>query len=219
MKKVITLWILAALIVLASIVLLMETSLPIFTIIWLVVPLIIIIRNKKTVIGIGKISKNELIKYTLLHFILLTIIYLIFEPWSGSYKLLIEIAVNTSKPDPTFVWLTRYNSLQSYSIMFLVTIFVTIFGEELFFRGYLYHYFKDKLSPLWGVIIQAGLFAVPNLVVGFMMPALQSIIFIFMYAFLAIGCVGGYTAYKSETIWPGLISASIMNLILVLIYF
>jgi hypothetical protein len=63
MKKVITLWILAALIVLASIVLLMETSLPIFTIIWLVVPLIIIIRNKKTVIGIGKISKNELIKY------------------------------------------------------------------------------------------------------------------------------------------------------------
>ena len=218
MKKFVSFWILAALIVLTAIILVMETSLPIFTFIWLIVPIIILIKNKKTIIGIDKISKNELIKYSILHFILLTVIYLIFEPWSGSYKLLLEIAVNMDNPDPTFIWLTRYNGLLSYSIMFLITLFVTIFGEELFFRGFLYHYFKKKISPLGAIIIQAGLFAVPNLIIGLMMPPLQSVIFIFVYAFLAIGCVGGYTAYRSGTIWPGLISASTMNLILVLIY-
>lgn len=218
MKKIVSFWILAALVVLTTIVFIMETSLPIFTLIWLVVPFIILIKNKQIVMGIGKISKNELIKYTLFHFILLTVIYLIFEPWSGSYKLLIDIAINTNTPDPTFIWLTKYSGFLSYSIMLLVTIFITIFGEELFFRGFLYHYFKKKINPFWAIIIQAGLFAVPNLIVGFMMPALQSIIFILVYAFLAIGCVGGYIVHKSGTIWPGLISASTMNLILVLIY-
>jgi len=101
--------------------------------------------------------------------------------------------------------------------MFLITLFITIFGEELFFRGYIYQKFKNKFNPFRAVIFQDFLFALPNLIVTFIMPLVAGIVYVFVYAFLGIGCIGGYTAYKTDSIWPGLISASFMNLILVII--
>jgi len=217
MKKLMLTWIILAFVILTSVVFIYNTSLPIFTYVWLIVTLIVLINNKVNIIGSIKISKNKLIKYTFIHFLLLSLMYLIFEPWSKAYKLLINLAINATPPDPTFIWLSNGSEISSLIIMFLMTLFITIFGEELFFRGYLYQKFKDKYKPIKAIIIQAFLFALPNLIVTFMMPLVSGIIYVFVYAFLGVGCIGGYTAYKTDSIWPSLISASLMNFLLVII--
>ncbi len=217
MKKITSIWVIIALIVLTAIVFIYKTSLPIFTYVWLVVPLIVLIKDDIKILGTIKVSKSKIIKYTLIHFILLSLMYLIFEPWSNAYRLLIDIAVNANPPDPTFIWISNNSGVSSLIIMFLITLFITIFGEELFFRGYLYQKFKNKFNPFKAVIFQAFFFALPNLIVTFIMPLAAGIVYFFVYAFLGVGCIGGYTAYKTDSIWPGLISASLMNLILVII--
>ncbi|MGM0446360.1 MAG: CPBP family intramembrane glutamic endopeptidase [Bacillota bacterium] len=218
MKKTLTIWLSFALIVLTTIVFIYSTSIPIFTYVWLIVPLIVLFKDGIKILGTIKVPKKILLKYTLVHFVLLSIMYLVFEPWSNAYRLLIELAVNASPPDPTFIWLSNGSEISSLIMMFLITLFITIFGEELFFRGYLYQRLKDKLSPLKAIIFQAVLFALPNLIVTFMMPLVSGIVYVFVYAFLGVGCIGGYTAYKTDSIWPSLISASLMNLILVVIF-
>ena len=210
-------WIILALLILTAVVFIYNTSIPIFTYVWLIVPLIVLKNNDVNIIGTIKIQNNKLIKYTVIHFILLSIMYLVFEPWSNAYKLLIDLAVNSTPPDPTFIWLSNNIEMNSLIIMFLMTLFITIFGEELFFRGYLFQKFKDKYGSLKANIFQAFLFALPNLIVTFMMPLVSGIVFVFVYAFLGVGCIGGYTAYKTDSIWPSLLSASLMNLILVII--
>mgnify|MGYP006288833389 CR=1 FL=1 len=210
-------WIILALLILTTVVFINNTSIPIFTYIWLIVPLIVLTNNDVNIIGAIKVSKNKLIKYTVIHFILLSIMYLVFEPWSKAYKLLIELAVTSAPSDPTFIWLTKGSDISSFIIMLLMTLFITIFGEELFFRGYLYQKFNEKYGYIKANIFQAFLFALPNLIVTFMMPLLSGIVFVFVYAFLGVGCIGGYTSYKTDSIWPSLISASLMNLILVII--
>lgn len=219
MKKILVLWLVISLVILTVIMVTMETSLPIFTYIWLLVPLFLLFKKEVNYMGVRKITFKKVLKYSFLHFISIGIIYLIFEPWSKTYKLLIDFAVKSQPPDPTFIWLTFYDGFISYLLMFTITIFITIFGEELFFRGLLFNYFKEKIDVFLAIVLQAAIFAVPNLILALMMPGLQGFIYIFIYAFLAIGCVGGYTAYKTNSIWPSLISASSMNLILVLIYF
>ena len=219
MKKLMSIWIILSIIILTVMVFTINTSFPIFTYVWLIVSLIFLIKQTSRELGVKKTTVKKLIKYTLLHFLMLTIIYLIFEPWSNTYKLLIDLAFNSTPADPTFVWLNYNRNYFSYLLIFLITFFITIFGEELFFRGLLFQKLKNKVNIIWTVVIQAALFALPNTIVAFLMPTNNSIIYIFVYAFLAVGCVGGYTAAKTDSIWPSLISASIMNLVLVLIYF
>jgi len=218
MRKIFLIYLTIALIVLTGVVILFDTSLPLFTYIWLVVPLILLIKNKPK-LGIDKIAFDKLIKYSIIHFVLIGLIYLSLEPWSQTYKLLLDLAVQSQPPDPTFIWLESFSGLISYLLIFLVSLFITIFGEELFFRGLLLQIFKKKLNSSWAIVIQAALFTVPNLIAAFFMPLTQAVIYIFGYAFLAVGCVGGYTAAKTNSIWPSLISASTMNLIMVLIYY
>ncbi|MGM0446320.1 MAG: hypothetical protein ACQEQH_07905, partial [Bacillota bacterium] len=107
MKKILTIWLIFALIVLTTIVFIYNTSIPIFTYVWLIFPLIVLFKDGIRILGTIKVPKRILLKFTLIHFVLLSLMYLVFEPWSNAYRLLIELAVNASPPDPTFIWLSN----------------------------------------------------------------------------------------------------------------
>jgi membrane protease YdiL (CAAX protease family) len=92
---------------------------------------------------------------------------------------------------------------------------VTLFGEELFFRGWLLQLLQRRWGMLWAIIVQATLFTLPNLLVALVLPPLQGWLYILVYTWLAIGIVGGWAAARTGSIWPSLISATIGNLILV----
>jgi membrane protease YdiL (CAAX protease family) len=140
---------------------------------------------------------------------------LAFEPWSHTYQMLVQAAMRENPPDTTFAWLVRLPRLPALGAMFLYSGLVTLFGEELFFRGWLLQLFKRKWGPVWGIVLQAALFIIPNLPVAFVLPPLQAFLYVTVYTFVAIGLVGGWAASRTDSLWPSLISAAVCNLVLV----
>jgi membrane protease YdiL (CAAX protease family) len=206
-------WVLLALIAIPLVTILMQTSFPIFTVVWIGVPLVVVLVNKDARrVGFRPIAWGEFIKVAAVNLGVLLLIMAIFEPWSHTYRLLVEQAVNSA--DSTFAWLSHSRGIDAWIGMLLYSGLVTLFGEELFFRGWLLQSFKPRLGKWGAIVLQAALFTLPNLIAAFLMPPLQAILYPLVYAFLAIGLVGGWAAERTGSIWPSLAAATITNLVL-----
>jgi membrane protease YdiL (CAAX protease family) len=92
---------------------------------------------------------------------------------------------------------------------------VTLFGEELFFRGWLLQVLKKRMKAYWSIILQALCFMIPNLLASFLLPALQGVLYALVYTWLSIGMIGGWAASRTNSIWPSLFSATIANFVFV----
>jgi membrane protease YdiL (CAAX protease family) len=145
----------------------------------------------------------------------LLLLMLIFEPWSHTYQMLLRVVLSSQAPDTTFAWLLRSPRLPALVAMALYSGFVTLFGEELFFRGWLLQLFQRRLGATWAVVLQALVFVLPNLLVAFVLPSLQGWLYVLIYTWLAIGVLGGWAASRTGSIWPSLVSATLGNLVLV----
>lgn len=215
---VFTTWSLLALSILLPITQLLKGSFPIFTVIWIVIPLIAVWRSQNaSKIGFRPISSRELLQITAINFGGLLALMLLFEPWSHTYEQLLTLVLSSPSPDTTFAWLLRFPRMPALGAMVLYSGLVTLFGEELFFRGWLLQLLQRKLNAAWAVILQALLFTVPNLLVAFVLPSLQGMLYILIYTWLGIGILGGWAASRAGSIWPSLISATLCNLVLVAI--
>lgn len=128
--------------------------------------------------------------------------------------MLLEAALSSQPPDTTFVWLLRLEKIPALSAMFLYSGLVTMFGEELFFRGWLLQLLKKRWGALWAILIQALLFTIPNLLATIVLPPLQSILYI-VYSLLAVGVIGGWAASRTDSIWPSLFAVTVSNLVFV----
>ena len=128
--------------------------------------------------------------------------------------MLVEAALTSQPPDTTFAWLLRFERTPALGAMFLYSGLVTMFGEELFFRGWLLQVLKKRWGAKMAVIIQALLFTIPNLLAAIVLPPLQGVLY-FVYTFVGIGIVGGWAASRTDSIWPSLFSATVSNLVFV----
>jgi len=209
-------WLIAALIIAILIPFWKDLSLPIFTILFLALPLIHLIRRKNAQqIGMGNIELGKILKWAAINLGALIVIYLIFEPWSGAYAFLLEQATTINSTDPTFAWLRLFEGPAGWAGMFLFSGLISIFAEELCFRGWILNRLKPNIGSFWANVIQAAIFTLPQLVVAFMMPSLaMGLVYGLVYAFGAIGLINGWISMKTGAIWPNLIAASVMNLIL-----
>jgi membrane protease YdiL (CAAX protease family) len=131
-------WAGAALAVLIPVTRFLRGAFPLFTVVWLVVPLLVVISTGDAQrVGFRRISWQMFLSTTILNLAALLLIALIFEPWSHSYQALVREALSGTPPDTTFAWLVRYQGLRAWGGLLLFSGLVTIFGEELFFRGWL----------------------------------------------------------------------------------
>ncbi len=212
-------WILIALIISIIFPIWQNLNLPIFTLLSLILPLISLLRHKNTArIGLGKISLGHLLKWTAINLGALAVMYAVFEPWSGAYASLVEEATQPGSTDPTFAWLSILKGPAGWIGLFLFSGIVTIFAEELCFRGWLMRMLAPKTGAFWANVLQAALFTAPQLIIAFIMPQpVQSIVYGLVYAFLGIGMINGWVSQKAGAIWPNLIAASIMNVVLSLL--
>lgn len=209
-------WLVLALAALAVLPIVLDTGLPVFGYIWLVVPLIaLLVKRDADHIGMGAAPLGDVLKTAGIALGALMVVWLIFEPWSNVYRSLLMLALED--PDVTFTWLTRFGGVPGWLGMFLTTGLLTIFGEELFFRGWLLHVLQKRMGMWWAIALQAALFSLPQAIVALFFPPLQAVLYIFVYAWLAIGVIGGWAAARTGTIWPSLIAATLSNLILSLI--
>jgi len=213
---VFTAWGLLALSILLPITQLLKGSFPIFTVVWIVIPLIAVWRlQDASKVGFRPISWQQLLQITTINFGGLLALMLLFEPWSHTYKQLLTLVLSIQSPDTTFAWLLRFPRMPALGAMALYSGLVTLFGEELFFRGWLLQLLQRKLNAAWAVVLQALLFTVPNLLVAFVLSSLQGVLYILIYTWLGIGILGGWAASQTGSIWPSLISATLCNLVLV----
>lgn len=208
-------WVVLGLLSLYPVMELLKGSFPIFTVLWLAVPLFVVLRTKDaTRIGFSSISWRNLWVYSTTYLIALFVLMLSFEPWSHTYYILVTKAIAASSPDPTFAWIIRYPGVKGWFGMFIFSGLVTIFAEELFFRGWLLQWLQRRMTSIWAVIAQAVLFSLPQALAAMLLPPLQGVLYTVVYSWLAIGVVGGWVAVRTQSIWPSLIGACTCNLIL-----
>jgi membrane protease YdiL (CAAX protease family) len=209
-------WLSAALILSVLIPVWQGLSLPIFTFIFLTIPLINLLRQKQAQrIGMGRIEAGKILKWSAINLGILILVYAIFEPWSGAYRFLLLEATGSGSTDPTFFWLRLFEGPLGWLGLLLFSGLITIFAEELCFRGWLLRTLELKVGGFWANVLQAAIFTLPQLVVAFLMPSLtMGIVYGLVYSFGAIGMINGWVSMKAGAIWPNLIAASVMNLIL-----
>jgi membrane protease YdiL (CAAX protease family) len=215
---ILVIWAFLALGVTAQVTGWLKGSFPIFTVAWILVPLVAALLAKDASrVGFRPIPWRELARTTAINLAGLLLLMLIFEPWSHTYQRLLGLALTSQSPDTTFAWLLRFPKIPALGAMVFYSSLVTLFGEELFFRGWLLQLLKRHWGVVWAVILQALLFTIPNLPVAFVLPPLQGILYILIYTLLGIGLIGGWAASRTDSIWPSLVSATVCNLILVVL--
>ncbi len=213
---VFTIWALLALACLWPVAQMLRGPFPIFTVVWIVVPLGAVWLTKDARrVGFRAIAWRQLAQTTALNLGGLLLLMLLFEPWSHTYQRLLALVLSAPTPDTTFAWLLRFPRISALRLMVLYSGLVTLFGEELFFRGWLLQLLQKRWGAGWAVFLQALLFTVPNLLVAIALPPLQGILYALIYTWLGIGMVGGWAASRTGSIWPSLISATLCNLALV----
>jgi membrane protease YdiL (CAAX protease family) len=193
-----------------------QGSFPIFTMSWLIVPLLIVIRTHDAhQVGIRQISWQKFLSTTAINLALLLVISFAVEPWSHTYQALVHRALSSTPPDTTFAWLVRFKGLTTWAGLLLYSGLVTIFAEELFFRGWLSLSLQGRIGKAWAIIIQAALFTILQSFAAFLLSPAQGVIYALVYSFLGVGIVGGWAAARTRSIWPSLASATIWNLIMI----
>ena len=212
-------WIILAFLSIFPVVSLLGAALPIFHVLWLIVPLVVLLITRRPAsLGIRAITGPVFLRYTAANLGLLMLAMLLVEPWSHTYQALVDLAVGAKTPDVTFAWLARFPGLPGLAGMLLYSGLVTLFGEELFFRGWLLQAFLKRMRPVWAIALQAFLFTIPQALAALFLTPLQGALYIGVYSFLAIGCIGGWAAWKTGSIWPSLLSAAVMNLVFVILF-
>ncbi len=215
-ETVFVIWAGSALVSLIPIMRYLRGAFPVFTVLWLVVPLLVVLRTRDANrVGFRKISWRVFLTTTAINLGALLLVALVVEPWSHAYRALVRGALAGTPPDITFAWLIRFEGLAGWGGLLLYSGLVTIFGEELFFRGWLLQWLHHRMSRVWAILLQATLFSLPQLIASLVLSPLQGATYIAAYSWLAVGVVGGWAAARTESIWPSLVSATIWNLILV----
>jgi len=171
-------WCLLALGSLIPVTNLLQSSFPLFTVLWILPPLIVVVVSGDSQrVGFRAVRPGELARVAVINLGGLLLLMLLVEPWSHTYAMLLQAAMGGSRPDPTFAWLVRYPGFSGLAGMFLFSGLVTLYGEELFFRGWLLQSFQKRLGKSWAVALQAGLYVLPNLLVTIALPPLQAVLF------------------------------------------
>ena len=217
LESIFLLWTGLALVALLPITLFLRAAFPLLTVPWLLVPLLVVLfRRDATPSGFRSIPWRAFLVTAAINLGLLLLIAALVEPWSHAYRSLVQAALASTPPDTTFAWLVRFSGLKAWAGLLLYSGLVTIFAEELFFRGWLLQALLPRMNKYAAILIQAALFTLPQLLAALVLPPLQGLLYAVVYSFLAIGVVGGWAAARTGSIWPSLAAAAISNTLFVL---
>ncbi len=209
-------WVVLALLALAPVTAFLDSPFPVFTVIWLTVPLIAVLRSRNArSVGWHLASLPESLKVTAACLVAMLLVVALIEPGSHTYRFLVQLATVGPHPDSTFAWLVRFPGIAGWSGMLAYSGMVTILAEELFFRGWLLQLLMKRTGRMRAVVLQAVFFTLPQLLPTLFMPAPQAILYAVVYSWLTIGLIGGWAASRTSSIFPSLVSAALLNLVLV----
>jgi membrane protease YdiL (CAAX protease family) len=192
--------------------LILQTTTPIFQMFWLIVPLINLVRHRDTDrVGFRTPDRGIGLRTAIAAGIIYAILLILVEPWSGVYDRLLVLALEG--PDPTFAWLVRFDGLGGWVGLALFSGFVTLYSEELFFRGWVLQTLNRRTRPRVAIIGQAVVFTLFQSIPVFFFEPFQAALYLLIYAF-GLGAIVGAAAQRTRSIWPGLAVVTVANLVL-----
>ena len=155
-------WIVGALVALVLATRHLDGAAPVFTVVWLVVPLVTVLRRRDPGrVGLRPVPVSRLVRTTVFAALAGACLTLAVEPWSGAYGALVDEALATDPVDSTFGWLVAHDGPGSWAAFVLFGGLVTIFAEELFFRGWLLQLLLWHTSPARAIVAHQATRAVP----------------------------------------------------------
>ncbi|MFO7815519.1 MAG: CPBP family glutamic-type intramembrane protease [Halanaerobiales bacterium] len=195
-------------------------EIPVFTLVWLVLAfLAVLLARDAKYVGFSGVEFSEFLLALFLNLLLLSIIFIVLEPLSGTYREVINNIRRDTTLYPSYFLLSKFSGLYGLLAYFICNFFIIIFAEELFFRGLLIQYAELKLNKFWGVLIQAFLFLLFILILDIRLPPVQNYIFLVGYTFLGRGIIGGWAAARTDSIWPSLLTVSLIHSAVIFMYF
>ncbi|MGM0445518.1 MAG: CPBP family glutamic-type intramembrane protease [Bacillota bacterium] len=219
-KRLFYVWTVAALFLLFYQSRLYGTDTPLYTIIWLSLTfLVVLLSSDSKYAGFSKVKFSEFLLVFFLNFILLAAIFVVLEPLSGTFRLIIDKTIRSPIIDPAYYWITRYEGWNAIGGFFLTNLIILIFAEEIFFRGFLIQYISLKMNKFWGVLIQAFIFLLFIVILDFNLPPVENYIFLVGYSFFGRGIIGGWAAARTDSIWPSLFAVTLVNTLIIVFYF
>ncbi len=207
-------WLVLALAGAVGIMLYLQSSLPLFTLLCLLAPLIVLlIKRDASSLGFNLLSKKDVLAAGIALAVLF-IVSFITEKLTHTYSSLVQIATTPPPADITFGWLAKSRGVTGWLGMLTSSALVALFAEEVFFRGWLLTAFLKKMKPGWVIFLQALLFTLPQSLAAIAMPGLQAVVYITVFSFLIIGIGLGLLAWRQRSFVPGLVVATLLNLCL-----
>lgn len=186
----------------------LETALPVFTLIWLMVAGVVLVRHGTDRLGLRRVPRPIFVSTTAICLLGVAGPALILEPLTKSYTRIIEAALDEPVVDLAFVGLADSSAAGALlTVAYLGGIgFV---AEELFFRGVLIQSFRVRLG--WSVIVSQALgFVLLNSFILLVASARDGIIYLVGYT-VPLGLVLGWAAHQTRSIWPGLCALNVAN--------
>ena len=186
----------------------LDAGLPVFTLIWLLVAGVVLLRHGTDRLGLRSVSRRTFLSMTGICLLGVAGPALILEPLTKSYTGVIEAALDEPTVDLAFAGLA-----DSPTGGALVTVAylgaIGFVAEELFFRGVLVQSFRARLGR--SVIVWQALgFVLLNSFVLIVAPLGDGIVYLVGYT-VPLALVLGWAAYRTGSIWPGLVALNIAN--------
>lgn len=206
-------WLAAAAVAAVVVPIAIGAALPVLTFVWLAVAAVALRRRgTPSVLGLVRPPRGELVRVTAIASLAMTVLFGVAELLAHPYRELLDLVREESSPDSTFAWVVEYGRGWGLVGFAVYGVFVTIFAEEIVFRGVLMTRLRQR-----GTVVAVGgttvAFAAVQALPAALVPPAAALAFLLVDAVLAVGVVGGLAAYRTRSIHPALVAITVANVV------
>jgi membrane protease YdiL (CAAX protease family) len=206
-------WLTAAAITAVMVPPMIGASLPVLTLVWLVIAAVVLRRTRTpSALGLVHVPGCEFSRVTIAATVAMTLLFGVAEALTHPYRELLELVRDESTPDSTFAWVIEHGPGWGLVGFVLYGGLVTIFAEEIVFRGALMTSVRHR-GPWVTVGVTTIAFAAVQALPAALLSAGAAVGFLLVDAVLAVGIVGGLAAYRTQSIFPALVAITVANVV------
>lgn len=206
-------WLTAAAVAAVVVPLAIGASVPVLTFVWLMIAALVLRRaGTPSALGLVRIPGGEFARVTVATTVAMTLLFGAAELVTHPYRDLVDLIRVESTPDSTFAWVTEHGRGWGLVGFAVYGVLVTIFAEEIVFRGALMTRWRQR-----GAWVAVGgttiAFAAVQSLPAALLPVGAAVGFLVLDVVLAVGVVGGVAAYRTRSIYPGLVAITVANVV------
>jgi membrane protease YdiL (CAAX protease family) len=206
-------WLAAAAVAAVVVPFALGASLPLLTFVWLVTAAIVLRRTgTSSAIGLARLPGDEFARVTVPATVAMTLLFGVAEFVGHPYRELLELIREESSPDSTFAWVVDEGRGWGLLGFALYGALVTIFAEEIVFRGALMSGLRRR-GPMVAVGVTAVAFALVQALPAALLSPGAAVGFVAIDALIAVGVVGGLAAYRTRSVYPSIVAITVANVV------